>query len=391
MSAALLAGTVACHTAEDLHAKLRLGRPLRIKLGVDPSSPDLHLGHAVQLGYLRRWQDLGHQAVLIVGDATAMIGDPSGKNLTRPQLSRAQVEEHAQTYLKQAGLVLDLARAEVRRNSEWFDKLGFMDAVRLGGFMTVARMLERDTFAQRLAAETPIGLHELLYPLMQAQDSVAIQADVEIGGTDQTFNLLVGRDLMREAGLPPQVCVTLPLLTGLDGVQKMSKSLGNAIGLTDDPRSMFGKAMSVPDEAMPVWFRLATTLPEADVQTWLAGPPRQAKAALARAIVERFHGQQAGAEAAAEFDRIFRDKGLPDEIPSSQVPAELVEAEGAWVPRVLLHLGLAESTSAARRLIREGGVRLDGERLSDEQARLASGRNCLLQVGKRRFHRVSVP
>lgn len=390
-AAALLSGTVTCHTPEDLRARLRAGRPLRVKLGVDPSSPDLHLGHAVQLRYLRRLQDLGHQAVLIIGDATAMVGDPSGKNVTRPQLSREQCQANARTYFEQAALVLDMPRVEVRWNSEWFGRMGFMDAIRLGAFMTVARMLERDTFAERLKAGTPIGLHELLYPLMQARDSVEVAADIEIGGTDQTFNLLVGRDLMREAGLAPQVCVTLPILPGLDGVQKMSKSLGNFIALTEAPREMFGKAMSIPDALMGDYFRLATAEPAARVAQLLAGPPRAAKAALARAIVAQYHGAAAAGAAEEEFDRVFRDRGLPDEVPASRLDPSLVEADGVWIVRVLQALELADSASAARRLLREGGVRVDGERVEDEQARLPRGARVLLQVGKRRFHRVEVP
>ncbi len=388
---ALLDGTISCHTPEDLAARLKLARPLRVKLGVDPSSPDLHLGHAVQLGFLRRLQDLGHQAVLIIGDATAMVGDPTGKNVTRPQLTREQVRANARTYFEQAALVLDMPRVEVRWNSEWFENMGFMDSIRLGACMTVARMLERDTFAERLKAGTPIGLHELLYPLMQARDSVEVAADIEIGGTDQTFNLLVGRDMMREAGLLPQVCITLPILPGLDGVQKMSKSLGNFIGLTEPPREMYGKAMSIPDALMPDYFRLATHEPPERVAGLLAGPPRAAKAALAGALVARYHGTQAAETAAAEFDRVFRDRGLPDEVPSSRLPGAMLEDDGVWIVRVLQHLELADSASSARRLIREGGVRLDGRRLDDEQARLPRGARALLQVGKRRFHRVEVP
>ena len=388
---AVLADTVTCHTPEDLRARLAGGQPLRVKLGVDPSSADLHLGHAVQLRYLARMQRLGHQPVLIIGDATAMVGDPSGRNATRPQLSREQVAANAKTYFEQAAKVLDMGRVEVRYNSEWFGAMGFMDAIQLGAWMTVARMLERDTFAERLKAQQPIGIHELLYPLMQAHDSVRIAADVEIGGTDQTFNLLVGRDLMREAGLRPQVCVTLPILPGLDGVQKMSKSLGNFVGLTESPREMYGKVMSLPDALMPDFFRLATDLPAARAAELLAGPPRQAKAALAAAVVLLYHGERAAREAAEEFDRIFRDKGLPDEIPETELPAEVVEADGVWIVRVLTQLGLAASASAARRLVKEGGVRVDGQRVDDEQARLARGATVLIQVGKRRFQRVKVP
>jgi tyrosyl-tRNA synthetase len=386
-----LRGTVACHTEQDLTARLAAGRPLRVKLGVDPSSPDLHLGHAVQLGYLRRLQDLGHLPVLIIGDATAMVGDPTGKNATRPQLTREQVDEHATTYLEQAGLVLDLERCEIVRNSQWFDGLGFMDAITMGAGVTVARMLERDTFETRHKAGVPIGLHEFLYPIMQARDSVEVRADIEIGGTDQTFNLLMGRDMMRDADMAPQVCVTLPLLVGLDGEQKMSKSLGNAIGLTDSPREMFGRTMRIPDELMADWYRLATDLPEGEIAERLAGNPRDAKAALGADLVRRYHGAEAATEARAEFDRMFRDKGLPDEIAESEVPGDLVEAEGAWIVPVLSHLGLVGSNGEARRLIQSGGVRVDGDKVGDVQQKLPPDGVYLLQVGKRRFHRARIP
>ena len=386
-----LAGTVACHTEDDLKRKLARGKPLRVKLGVDPSSPDLHVGHSVQLRYLRRLQDLGHHAVLIIGGATARVGDPTGKNVTRPQLTHEQVAANARTYLEQAALIVDMDEAEVVDNGSWFDELGFMDAVKIGAHTTVARMLERDTFEKRYKAGEAIGLHEFLYPLMQARDSVEVRADVEIGGTDQTFNLLAGRDMMRDEGMEAQVCITLPLLPGLDGEKKMSKSLGNAIGLTDPPREMFGKAMSIPDELMGDYFRLGTDVPAAEVEALLAGSPRDAKAALAAALVRLYHGEQAGREASEEFDRIFRDKGLPDEIPESTLDAGLVEAEGAWIVKVLTETGLAASGGEARRLIKQGGVKADGAKVSDEQARLPSGAQVLLQVGKRRFQRVTVP
>ncbi len=388
---AALAETVTCHRVEDLERKLELGRPLRVKLGVDPSSPDLHVGHAVVLRYLRRLQDMGHLAVLIIGDATAMVGDPTGKTATRPQLSREDVDRNAQTYLDQAGLVVDMERVEIVRNSDWFDRMAFMEAIELGTSMTVARMLERDTFAKRYEAGAPIGIHEFFYPLMQARDSVEVKADIEIGGTDQTFNLLVGRDLMRDHGLDPQVCITLPILPGLDGVQKMSKSLGNAIGLTESPRDMFGKTMSLPDELMMDFFRLLTSRPAEEVQALLDGPPRAAKATLAADITAAFHGPDAAAGAAEEFDRIFRDRGLPDDIEETTLPAELVEEGGVWIVRALQHVGLAPSASEARRLVRGGGVRVDDVKVEDEQLRLASGRCYLVQVGKRRFHRVRTP
>jgi tyrosyl-tRNA synthetase len=389
----ILEGTVACQTVEDLRAKLARGQPLRVKLGVDPSSPDLHIGHAVQLLYLRRLQRMGHVPVLIIGDATARVGDPTGKNVTRPQLSGEQVAANAQTYFEQAKLVLDMTGVEVVYNNTWFARMSFMDAIKLGSWMTVARMLERDTFSERMKAGIPVGIHELLYPLMQAQDSVEVRADIEIGGTDQTFNLLVGRDLMREAGMQAQVCITLPILTGLDGSQKMSKSLGNFIGLTDSPRDMFGKTMSVPDALMREWFALATDVPAARAAELLVGPPRDAKAALAAAVVERYHGVDAAAAASAEFDRMFRDKGLPDDIAEVALPDDPADASaaGAWIVRVLTQCGLAESSSAARRLLRDGGVRVDGERVSDEQQRLPRGASYLVQAGKRRFVRVRVP
>ncbi|MCB9899179.1 MAG: tyrosine--tRNA ligase [Planctomycetes bacterium] len=388
---AILRHTVTCHTRDDLVAKLKRGAPLRVKLGVDPSSPDLHLGHAVQLRYLRRLQRMGHRPVLIIGEATAMVGDPTGKNTTRPVLSREQVEQNAATYLAQAGLILDLDEVEIVRNSAWFDRMTFMDAIRMGTSTTVARMLERDTFDERYKAGTPIGIHEFFYPLMQGHDSVEVRADVEIGGTDQTFNLLVGRDLMRAAGQDPQVCITLPIIVGLDGVQKMSKSLGNSIGLTDPPRDVFGKTMSLPDAAMGDYFRLLTDLADAEIEALLAGSPRDAKATLAERITAWLHGEAAGREAAAEFDRIFRDKGLPDEIPESELPADLVEPDGAWIVRVMQHLGLASSGGEARRLLKGGGVRVDDRKVDDENHRLPRGSTTLLQVGRRRFHRIRVP
>lgn len=388
---ALLVNTVTCHTREDLARKVASGRPLRVKLGVDPSSADLHIGHSVVLRHLRRMQDLGHQAVLIIGQATAMVGDPSGKNAMRPQLSREQVAANAQTYFDQARLILDMDAVEVVYNSSWFDEMDFMDAIRLGGQMTVARMMERDTFEKRYKAGEPIGIHEFFYPLMQGRDSVEVRADIELGGSDQTFNLLVGRDLMREAGMEPQVCVTLPLLRGLDGSQKMSKSLGNAIGLTDEPREMFGKAMSLPDELMPEWYTLLTALPAAEVEAAIAASPRDAKVDLARRIVADYHGEEAGAAAVEEFERIFRQKGLPDDIPESELPTDVLDEDGAWIAKVLSHLGMAASNSAARRLVKEGGVRVDGDKVGDEQLRLAPGATVLVQVGKRKFHRVTVP
>ena len=369
----------------ELGKRLAEGRPLRIKFGMDPSSPDLHVGHMVQLLKLRDLQDAGHQIVLIVGDATAMVGDPSGRNKLRPQLTRADVEANLETYTAQARLVLDMQRTEVRRNSEWFDKMDFQELLQLSSRMTVARMLERDTFQKRVAAQEPIGIHEFLYPLMQGWDSVMVAADLELGGTDQLFNLLVGRQLQEQEGQPPQLCFTLPLICGLDG-RKMSKSYGNTVGLTDAPADMFGKLMSLDDESMDEWSRLLLRLPEGERVALLAGHPREAKAALAEGICGFLHGQAAAKQARAAFDRQFRDKKLPTDIPELEWPAGEADLP---LPVLLGKLGLAPSSSEARRLIEAGAVRLDGEPCRDPKQRLEPGADeLLLQVGKRRFGRV---
>jgi tyrosyl-tRNA synthetase len=370
-----------------LEQKLRRGKPLRIKFGMDPSSPDLHLGHAVPLLALADLQALGHQLVLIVGDATAMVGDPSGRNQLRPQLTREEVEHNLATYVAQVGRVIDVERAEVRRNSSWFDQLDFAGLLRLAGRMTVARMLERDTFQNRVREGAPIGIHEFLYPLLQGWDSVEVRADVEFGGTDQLFNLLVGRDFLTQEGLEPQVCVTLPLIEGLDG-RKMSKSYGNAILLEDPPAEMFGKLMSLGDTVMGTWYRLLTRLPEQEIGARLAGHPREAKAGLAEEIVRRFWGDSAAREARAAFDRQFRDRELPKDIPEARYPSPWPEA-GVPLAVLLRELGLAQSSSEARRLIDGGGVRLDGQVAADpSHAVLAPKAPLLIQVGKRRFLRL---
>jgi len=372
-------------TDEDLERKLAQGRPLRVKFGMDPSSPDLHVGHLVQLRKLRDLQDAGHQIVLIVGDATAMVGDPSGRNKLRPQLTREQVEENLVTYTEQARLVLDMERTEVRRNSEWFDGLDFQGLLKLTSRMTVARMIERDTFQTRMEAEEPIGIHEFLYPLMQGWDSVEVKADLELGGTDQLFNLLVGRNFQEQEGQERQVCFTLPLINGLDG-RKMSKSYGNYVGLTDAPGDMFGKLMSLEDGAMETWFRLLTRVPDEERAEVLAGHPRQAKARLATELVTFLHDAAAAAAASDAFDRQFRDKGLPDEIPEVAWPAP-----GEELPLFLVvsKLGLAASGSEARRLVKQGAVRLDDVVQSDANATLsAPAEPVLLRVGKRRYARI---
>lgn len=377
--------------AADLESKLESGRPLRVKLGVDPTAPDLHLGHAVPLRKLRQFQDLGHTVVLIIGDFTALIGDPSGRNSTRPPLTREEVDANAATYVEQAFRILDPDRTELRRNSEWLAPLGFEDLLRLTSSFTVARILERDDFSKRYAEHKPISLHEFLYPMAQAYDSVAIEADVELGGTDQLFNLLAGRELMEKRGMPAQVCLTLPLLEGTDGIQKMSKSYGNYVGLTDEPAEMFGKVMSIPDALIVKYFRLCTAVEveEADrIEAALSAGtehPNTVKRRLAKEIVDLYHGPGAGAEAEASFDRVFKDHGVPAEI--EQIAVDL--AEEVYLPGLLHQLGLVPSASEGRRLIDGGGVKVDGVAIEPRSYSVARARveNAVVQVGKRRFAR----
>lgn len=385
---------------EELGRKLdradRESRPLRVKLGIDPSAPDLHLGHAVVLGALRRFQDLGHMAVLIVGDFTGRVGDPSGQSETRQMLSPEQLEANARTYLEQAGKVLDVHRAEVRRNSEWLAPLRFADVARLAGTQTVARLLERDDFAERHRTGRPISLVEFLYPLMQGFDSVAVEADVEIGGTDQTFNLLVGRDIQRAQGLEPQVAFTLPLLLGTDGERKMSKSFDNHVGLTHPPEEQFGRVMSIPDGLIPLWFRLCTGLEPGELDSIERGltagdlHPAEEKRRLAREIVRRYHGDDAATEAEERFDRVFREHEIPEDVPEVAIPEDAVEDGKVYLPRLLVAIGLAASNSDARRLIGQGGVRLDGKPLTDPNTELIPAElpGRVLQVGRRRFVRI---
>jgi len=382
-------------TEDELRNKLARclakARPLRVKLGVDPTAPDIHLGHTVVLRKLRQFQDLGHTAVLIIGDYTAMVGDPSGRSKTRPQLTYDEVEANARTYVDQVARILRRDRLEVVRNGDWFRKMSFLDVLRLAGKMTVARMLERDDFAKRHAAGTPIALHEFIYCLMQGQDSVEIKADVELGGTDQTFNLMVGRDFQRDAGLEPQVCITTPILPGLDGINKMSKSLGNHIGVTDPPAQMFGKLMSIPDNLMRDYYTLLTSLPMPEVEALLTGHPRDAKVRLAKEIVASYHSESDAATAAAEFDKVFREGGLPEDIPSVEVPAGLREPAGVWIVKLIADTRLASSSSEARRLIAQGGVSLDGARIESVDARLNLKGGEILRVGKRKFARLILP
>jgi tyrosyl-tRNA synthetase len=379
---------------EELVAKLersrKTGEPLVVKCGYDPTRPDLHVGHTVTLRKLGDFQALGHAVTFLIGDFTAMIGDPSGRSATRPPLTRQEVEANARTFADQVFRVLDARRTAIRYNSEWLGKFGFEEVLRLASRYTVARMLERDDFRQRYEAETPIAVHEFLYPLAQGYDSVALQADVELGGTDQKFNLLVARHIQREFGQEPQVIVTLPLLEGTDGVQKMSKSYGNAIGLTDPPEEMYGRTMSIPDGLIVKYFRLALGAPAdtvAEVERRLADGenPRDLKRRLARELVARYHESAAAVAAEAHFDRIFVERGLPDEIPEVTVSLREPDAALAWVLR---EAGLAASASEGRRLVGQGAVRIDRERVTDPDLRLAVGTTKLLQVGSRRFARV---
>jgi tyrosyl-tRNA synthetase len=387
-------GTTEIISEADLLAKLRLRRPLRVKLGVDPSAPDIHLGIAIVLRKLRQFQDLGHEAILVVGDFTALIGDPSEKKKTRPMLSPAQVMENIQTYRDQYSRILDPHRTRVVFNSEWLAKLSLTDLVRLGAKTTIARILERDDFAERLRSGIPIFLHEILYPLCQAYDSVQLEADVELGGTDQKFNNLMGRDLQREFGQPPQVVVLTPLLVGLDGTEKMSKSLGNAVGITDPPDQMYGKIMSLPDPLIPHYFEFGTDAPIDQVKKLTAdlaegrAHPRDVKALLAREIVALWHGPEAAAAADEEFRRVFVRKQLPEEIPVGLISRDELVQGKARVVKLLVLLGLAESNSEARRLVAQGGVAIDGTKVRDIDAEVSVQDGLVIRVGRRRFARV---
>jgi len=377
---------------QELASKLASGRTLRIKLGLDPTAPDLHLGHTVVINKLKHFQDLGHQVQFLIGDFTGMIGDPTGKNQTRPPLSREQIEENATTYRQQVFKILDPERTQVLFNSEWSDKLGAEGMIRLAARYTVARMLERDDFGKRLRANQPIAIHEFLYPLMQGYDSVAMRADVELGGTDQKFNLLVGRELQKDFGQEPQVIITMPLLEGLDGVNKMSKSLGNYVGIAEPANEIFGKLMSISDDLMWRYIELLSFEPMSTVRKWrdevAAGRnPRDIKVLFAGEIVARFHGGGASRAAREEFERRFRDGALPEDMPEVTLQC----ADGTIViTQLLKQAGLAPSVSEAARLVEQGGVRLNGERVEDKALRLERGETLVAQVGKRRFARIRI-
>ena len=379
---------------EELAAKLGLGRPLRIKYGADPSAPDLHLGHSVPMTRLRRFQDLGHQVVFIIGDFTGRIGDPSGRSKTRPMLSSEEIDRNAATFAQQAGKILDMSKCEVRYNSEWLDELGADGMIKLASRYTVARMLERDDFAKRLAEETPVSVQELLYPLVQAYDSVAIESDVEVGGTDQLFNFLVARDIMRAYDMEPQVVATWSLLVGTDGVEKMSKSLGNYVGITDEPTEMFGKLMSIPDDALLQYYALLTDRGfdgaaqlDADIEAGKVHP-MEAKKKLAGIIVARYHGEEEAGTAREEFERVFTRREAP-EIVTRIVTIPAGSVAGGRISIIeLLTRAQGMSKTEARKLVRSGSVRLNEEVVEDELAEVEVRDDDILRIGKKRAYRV---
>ncbi|MBL8432499.1 MAG: tyrosine--tRNA ligase [Dechloromonas sp.] len=376
----------------ELIARLESGRPLRIKAGFDPTAPDLHLGHTVLINKLRHFQDLGHHIMFLIGDFTGLIGDPTGKNVTRPPLAREQILENAKTYKEQVFKILDPERTEIVFNSTWFDDLGAAGMIRLAAQHTVARMLERDDFAKRYAGGLPIAIHEFLYPLCQGYDSVAMRADVELGGTDQKFNLLVGRELQKHYGQAPQCVLTMPLLEGLDGVNKMSKSMGNYIGINEAPREIFGKVMSISDELMWRYFDLLSFRDSAEIvrleaEVVAGRNPRDVKVMLAQELVARFHTRQAAEDALSEFEARFRQGVLPDDMPELMLRGD---GRPLALIQILKQAGLTGSTSEAMRMIEQGAVRANGERVSDKARAVAAGETIVLQVGKRRFAKVTV-
>lgn len=376
----------------ELVERLKSGKTLRIKLGMDPTAPDLHLGHTVVLNKLRQFQDLGHQVIFLVGDFTAQIGDPSGKNATRPPLTKEQVLANAETYKEQVFKILDPEKTEIRFNSEWMDKMTAVDMVRLTAKYTVARMLERDDFHKRYSEGRPIAVHEFLYPLTQAYDSVALEADVELGGTDQKFNLLVGRDIQREYGLAAQSVITMPILEGLDGVNKMSKSLGNYVGIFEPANEMFGKIMSISDTLMWRWFTLLSfrSLEEIDAlkaEAEAGRNPRDIKFELAQELVARFHDESAAETAKEAFINRFAKNEIPEDLEEINLS---IEDENIGIAHLLKNAGLVESTSEALRMIKQGAVKIDGEKVEDKNLQLSSGFSGIVQVGKRRMAKVSV-
>jgi len=387
-------GTVEIFTEAELAEKLtdaaKASRQLRIKLGLDPTSPDIHLGHTVVLRKMRQFQDLGHKAILIIGDYTALIGDPTGQNATRPILSPEQIRENAKTYFEQAGKILNTSeeKLEIRYNSEWLEKLTLIELIKIAAKKTVAQMLQRDTFKKRLQADVDVYTHEFLYPLMQGYDSVMVKSDVELGGTDQTFNNLVGRDIQKVYGQKPQIVITMPILVGLDGNEKMSKSKGNYIGVTDEPNDMFGKIMSISDDMMENYFTLLTDQTIEQIEE-LVNPdkthPKQAKVLLGKTIVRQLYNDLASQAAAEEFNKVFAQGQLPDEIPDVDIPAEPVAAS-----KLLLHCKLVSSGGEAKRMIKQSAAGIDGKKLDDPHAEITPKDGMIIRVGKRKFARLKV-
>lgn len=380
-----------------LERSIKENRPLKVKLGMDPTAPDIHLGHTVVLHKMRQLQELGHDVVLILGDFTGRIGDPSGRSETRRQLTDEEIQRNVATYKDQVGKILDLKRARLVYNSTWLETLSFSDVITLAAKYTVARMLERDDFERRYKEGIPIGVHEFLYPLMQGYDSVVLKADIELGGTDQKFNLMVGRDLQREFGQEPQVAITMPILEGLDGVQKMSKSLGNYIGISEPPKEIYGKAMSITDELIVRYFQLVTPVSNEEVeriQDNLASGalhPRDAKMQLARELVTMFYGKDAALDAENEFIAVFQKGEVPDDIPDIKISTEEISPDGTiWLPKLLAEAGLVNSTSAGKRFINQGAVKIDGEKVTDAECRVVLYSGMIIQVGKRRFARIII-
>ncbi|MHB0999811.1 MAG: tyrosine--tRNA ligase [Armatimonadota bacterium] len=393
-------GTIEIIPEDELRAKLlksqQTGVPLKLKLGLDPTAPDIHLGHAVVLRKIRQFQDLGHEVIIIIGDFTASIGDPTGRSITRPLLSPEDIAANAKTYEEQYCRVLDAERTQVVFNSQWLGKLDFAGVIRITAKITVARVLERDDFSTRLSEGRPIGLHEILYPVCQAYDSVALKSDVELGGMDQKFNILMGRDLQREYGQEPQVAMFMPILVGLDGVQKMSKSLGNYIGVTEAPNEMFGKLMSIPDNLMPQYFELCTNVPLSEIRSIgenLADGklhPMDVKKRLGREIVTIYHNAEAAKEAQAEFERVFSARELPSDIEPIKVPASAMKDGKVWIVKLLSLSGFAASNSEARRLVEQGAVTIEGERVSNANAELSLENGQVLRVGKLKFGKIEL-
>lgn len=390
-------GTVEIIPEEELISKIKKsresGKPLNIKLGCDPTRPDLHLGHSVVLRKLAQFQSLGHTAILIIGDFTAMIGDPSGRNSTRPPLTAEEAKENAKSYINQASKILDKDKTKIIFNSEWLGKMSFEDVIKLASKYTVARMLERDDFTKRFKTGVPISMHEILYPLAQAMDSVAIESDVELGGTDQKFNLLVGRDIQRENGKEPQVIITMPLLVGTDGTEKMSKSYDNYIGIDDSPKDIFGKTLSIPDSLIYNYYELATDTSKDDLATIKSDlentdlNPRNLKRALALKLVEMYHSKEAAIQAQEEFDNIFINKGVPVEIPEYKFSPNIEEIS---ILDLIVNTDCAPSKGEAKRLVKQGGVTIDGEKISDPSANVKVVNDQILKVGKRKFVKIII-